>query len=109
MKLPVVLDFEIWKASNMLFQNIPRGSENKKRTCDQTNNWNDFWHKSFPEEVEPEFKKSKHHVNDTIISKNSYNGTMTANKETTSFYLDVSSLYANQNDSFTFEKNAKVK
>ena len=108
MKLPVVLDFEIWKASNMLFQNIPRGSENSRKPCDPTSNWNDFWHKSFPEEVEPELIRSKNYVNDTITSKNPYDNTMTENKEKTSLYLDVSSLYANQNNSFTFENNAKV-
>ena len=108
MKLPVVLDFEIWKASNMLFQSIPRGSENNKRTCDPTRNWNDFWHKSFPEDAEPELIISKNYVNDTVTSKNSYDNTMTENKGTTSLYLDVSSLYANQNNSFTFENNAKV-
>ena len=96
--MPVVLDFEIWKASNMLFQNIPRGSENNKRTVDQTSNWNDFWHKSFPEEVEPDTIRSKNHVNDTMSSKNFHNNEMTENKETTSLYLDVSSFHAFQNN-----------
>ena len=95
-KLPVVLDFEIWKASNMLFQNIPRGPENNKRTCDQTSNWNDLWHKSFPEEVELDMIKSKNHVNDTMNSKNLHD----KNKESNSLYVDVSSFHANQNNPF---------
>ena len=100
MKLPVVLDFEIWKASNMLFQNIPRGSENNKRAVDQTSYWNDFWHKSFPEEVEPDMIRSKTHVNDTMNSMNFHDNAMTRNKETTSLYVDVSSFHANQTNSF---------
>ena len=52
-KLPVVLDFEIWKASNMLFQSIPRGTDEGKWRYSPTTNWNDFWHKNFPDEIEP--------------------------------------------------------
>ena len=56
-KLPVVLDFEIWKASNMLFQSIPRETDEGKWRYSQTSNWNDFWHKTFPDEIEPSMIK----------------------------------------------------
>ena len=39
--LPVYLDFEIWKTSNMLFQPIP----NTRKTNTGNNEWDDTWHK----------------------------------------------------------------
>ena len=42
--LPVLLDFEIWKASNMLFQIIPIAKKVDHNTAfDST--WDDNWHK----------------------------------------------------------------
>ena len=108
-KLPVVLDFEIWKASNMLFQNIPRGADNNKRIYDQTSNWNDFWHKSFPEEIEPDMIRPQNVSNDMQIPKTSFENKMIDNGESSSMYLDVSSCYLNQNNSFEVNSHEKFK
>ena len=39
--LPVLLDYEIWKASNMVFQSIP----NTKEVKASKNQWDDSWHR----------------------------------------------------------------
>ena len=46
MPLPVVLDFEIWKASNMLFQKVPYENEEDKNG-ENGDFWDDAWHKKF--------------------------------------------------------------
>ena len=38
--LPVLLDYEIWKSSNMIFQPIP----NTEQAANNDNTWNDGWH-----------------------------------------------------------------
>ena len=70
-KLPVVLDFEIWKASNMLFQNIPRGTYVSKGGNDYTSNWNDFWYRSFPDDVEPSMIRPQNNSDDTTSLQDS--------------------------------------
>ena len=51
LNLPVILDFEIWKASNMLFQNIPNGFIECYERClskeGNENMWDDSWYESF--------------------------------------------------------------
>ena len=53
LNLPVILDFEIWKASNMLFQNIPNGFIECYERClskeGHENKWDDSWYESFEE------------------------------------------------------------
>ena len=49
----MILDFEIWKASNMLFQNIPNGFIECFERClskeGHENKWDDSWYESFEE------------------------------------------------------------
>ena len=40
--LPVILDYEIWKASHMLFQNIPYDVDTDADT-ENDENWDDSW------------------------------------------------------------------
>ena len=40
--LPVILDYEIWKASHMLFQNIPY-DEDTDADNDSNDGWDDSW------------------------------------------------------------------
>ena len=46
MNLPVILDFEIWKASNMLFQPIPYGGVGTVNKEIRNRNWDDNWHET---------------------------------------------------------------
>ena len=51
LNLPVVLDFEIWKASNMLFQHIPNNGDVESDTKESSaNNWDDSWYEYCHEE-----------------------------------------------------------
>ena len=45
--MPVVLDFEIWKASNMLFQKVPYEKEEEDNNGENDGFWDDTWHKKF--------------------------------------------------------------
>ena len=45
--LPVILDFEIWKASNMLFQKVPYYKEEEDANGENDESWDDTWHKKF--------------------------------------------------------------
>ena len=45
--MPVILDFEIWKASNMLFQKIPYDKEEEDANGENDESWDDTWHKKF--------------------------------------------------------------
>ena len=45
--MPVVLDFEIWKASNMLFQELPYEKEEEYNNGENDDLWDDTWHKKF--------------------------------------------------------------
>ena len=45
--LPVILDFEIWKASNMLFQKVPYDKEEEDANSEKDESWDDTWHKKF--------------------------------------------------------------
>ena len=45
--MPVVLDFEIWKASNMLFQKMPYEKEEEDKNDENGDFWDDAWHKKF--------------------------------------------------------------
>ena len=47
LKTPVLLDFEIWKASNMLFQHIPYGDKDTDIESDNETLWDDSWHEVF--------------------------------------------------------------
>lgn len=69
--LPVVLDFEIWKASNMLFQNIPYEGDKEERDNLDTL-WDDSWHKNFKTEPPSEVntRQQNHDNNCSIRSRN---------------------------------------
>ena len=43
--LPVILDYEIWKASHMLFQNIPY-DEDTDVDIEDEDSWDDHWDSS---------------------------------------------------------------
>ena len=45
--MPVILDFEIWKASNMLFQKVPYEKEKEDKNGENGEFWDDAWHKNF--------------------------------------------------------------
>ena len=45
--MPVILDFEIWKASNMLFQKVPFDKEEEDANSENDDPWDDTWHKKF--------------------------------------------------------------
>ena len=45
--MPVILDFEIWKASNMLFQKVPYDKEEEDANSEKDESWDDTWHKKF--------------------------------------------------------------
>ena len=45
--MPVILDFEIWKASNMLFQELPYEKEEDDNNGENDDLWDDTWHKKF--------------------------------------------------------------
>ena len=45
--MPVVLDFEIWKASNMLFQKVPYVNDEEDKNGENDDLWDDTWHKQF--------------------------------------------------------------
>ena len=45
--MPVILDFEIWKASNMLFQELPYEKEEEYNNGENDDLWDDTWHKKF--------------------------------------------------------------
>ena len=42
-----ILDFEIWKASNMLFQELPYEKEEDDNHGQNDDLWDDTWHKKF--------------------------------------------------------------
>ena len=48
-----MLEFEIWKASSMLFQPIPYGGSDTLNE-DFDRNWDDNWHKIFAGNIAPE-------------------------------------------------------
>ena len=56
MDLTTILDFEIWKASNMLFQPIPYQINDTEKTYENhlfkpdEAKWDDTWHGKFKEE-----------------------------------------------------------
>lgn len=53
--LPVILDYEIWKASNMLFQNIPYDEDSDIESEDE-DSWDDHWDSSERRSVSKETK-----------------------------------------------------
>ena len=44
--LPVILDYEIWKASHMLFQGIPYEDDSSEENDDNNYDWDDEWDSS---------------------------------------------------------------
>ena len=71
--MPVVLDFEIWKASNMLFQKVPYVKDEEDKNGENDDFWDDTWHKKFetPESLtvhklktgDPEYPPSNSYTN----------------------------------------------
>lgn len=71
--MPVVLDFEIWKASNMLFQKVPYVKDEEDKNGENDDFWDDTWHKKFetPKSItvhkldtdEPEYPPSNSYTN----------------------------------------------
>ena len=44
--LPVILDYEIWKASHMLFQRIPYENDSDNEDDECCDDWDDDWDSS---------------------------------------------------------------
>ena len=44
--MPVILDYEIWKASHMLFQGIPYEDDSSDENDDSNYDWDDEWDSS---------------------------------------------------------------
>ena len=69
--LRVILDYEIWKASHMLFQHIPYVNEGSGNEY-HDDVWDDNWHKKFNPEIELSTNETKNNneIIPTEIDKN---------------------------------------
>ena len=80
--MPVILDFEIWKASNMLFQKIPYEKEEEDANSEHDESWDDTWHKKFESLDTPSVDTMKNGKPQYLSSNRDKTKTISSNMDT---------------------------